>query len=785
SYTVRENASSNCKIWEAARATTAAPTFFKRITIADSDGGKEDFLDGGVRWNNPTPLVLDEAISIFGDHPRLGSMIGKLKQIATDCELTTHNMEKRFIHFPDSFFRYSVTHGIGGISLEEWKKMKEVRTNTKAYLNEVATSGSINKAVAILCRQSKGLQPGPALQSICMVGPQSSTEAKPVASARSRPQSSALFTGREGFLDALQNFFTYQGPGQHPRREFLLWGMGGAGKTQIALRFAELHRQRYNHILRVDASSRDTLEQSYKTAALELNIASDGNISLTEALHKLKIYQGRWLLLFDGADSLDEISDLFPPGVHGDILYTSRNQLLRRLSTSQTRHVADMATHEAGKLLLRSARLTASSQEDQKHVSAIIAELGYLALAIDQAGAYIASGECSLNDFTTVFNSHRQHLMKNEAYKGASEGDRAVYTTWDLSYTAIERQAKAAGNDELRQGPAAALSIMRVVPYFHKEDIMEDIFRLTAQNLEKMWMKSKGGSEANYSSRSSLFSSCRDGKWESLNFRKGLQVLRTFSLVGQGASPRRFSVHHLVHLWAYDRLAVDEKRSSCMRARVMLQTSLPRGYTASDLSLRRELLPHVMACQRRSSPTENYIFFVPQVFEDAGRWKEAEEQILRDIKWLKTEFTDEFPATLIRMCDLATISIKQGRLKEGEEMESRLIVAKKKVFGEEHPETLRSIANLACSYSDQGRLKEAEELESQLLSIKTRVLGDEHMETLIGMASLARTYMRQRRLKEAEDLGIRVLETRKRTLGEEHPFTLESMNNLATTYMAQ
>ena len=59
-----------------------------------------------------------------------------------------------------------------------------------------------------------------------------------------QPTSSSLFTGREGFLSALEKFFVDQGPGQWLRREYLLYGMGGAGKTQIALRFAENHRQR-------------------------------------------------------------------------------------------------------------------------------------------------------------------------------------------------------------------------------------------------------------------------------------------------------------------------------------------------------------------------------------------------------------------------------------------------------------------------------------------------------------------------------------------------------------
>lgn len=65
-YPVRALGSANCEIWEAARATSAAPTFFKRIAISDGSGGKEEFIDGGLRCNNPTKQVLEEPKAIFG-----------------------------------------------------------------------------------------------------------------------------------------------------------------------------------------------------------------------------------------------------------------------------------------------------------------------------------------------------------------------------------------------------------------------------------------------------------------------------------------------------------------------------------------------------------------------------------------------------------------------------------------------------------------------------------------------------------------------------------------------
>ena len=107
---------------------------------------------------------------------------------------------------------------------------------------------------------------------------------------------------------------------------------------------------RYEHVFWIDASNRDTFEQSYKNIASKIGTISDKKVSLEEALQELDCYRGKWLLLFDGADSLEDVLDLFPLGTHGDIIYTSRNPMLRRLPASQTRHVAEMGHGEASKL---------------------------------------------------------------------------------------------------------------------------------------------------------------------------------------------------------------------------------------------------------------------------------------------------------------------------------------------------------------------------------------------------------------------------------------------------
>lgn len=177
-YKVRKNASVNCEIWEAARATTAAPTFFKSISIGEPGQAKEEFIDAGIRCNNPVKEVMEEAILVFTDERRVGcivsigtghpstislpepdafqkilplNLIGVLKDIATDCEETGVELTRRFQDREDTYYRFSVTHGAGQISLEEWKKMGEVTTHTKSYLEDPLVSKKVDSVVKVLC----------------------------------------------------------------------------------------------------------------------------------------------------------------------------------------------------------------------------------------------------------------------------------------------------------------------------------------------------------------------------------------------------------------------------------------------------------------------------------------------------------------------------------------------------------------------------------------------------------------------------------------------------------
>jgi hypothetical protein len=150
---------SNCKIWEAARATSAAPTFFKRIEI----GRKQPFIDGGLGCNNPSQLVLNEAKAQFGGARHIGCLVSigtgqaevigiknpglfqqiiptdvidALREITTDCEATHEEMLNRFANLPNTYFRLNVEQGMQGIELSKWEKLSNVEAHTAQYMKK-------------------------------------------------------------------------------------------------------------------------------------------------------------------------------------------------------------------------------------------------------------------------------------------------------------------------------------------------------------------------------------------------------------------------------------------------------------------------------------------------------------------------------------------------------------------------------------------------------------------------------------------------------------------------
>lgn len=188
SYDSDVKQSIDCKIWEAARATTAAPKFFKPIKIKRSGGYETEFFDAGIRANNPLNQVLQEALLCFGSlrHVRcilsLGSghpgnigmskkswfpidLVNTLKDLATDCIVVDDEHRRRYRDRDNFYFRFNLEHGAEDVSLEDWTSIDRLSGHVQAYMEDPTIEQRLNTIVDVLCATS-ALESSPTLAEI-------------------------------------------------------------------------------------------------------------------------------------------------------------------------------------------------------------------------------------------------------------------------------------------------------------------------------------------------------------------------------------------------------------------------------------------------------------------------------------------------------------------------------------------------------------------------------------------------------------------------------------------
>lgn len=175
-----------------------------------------------------------------------------------------------------------------------------------------------------------------------------------------------MFTGREEPIERLTACLVHR---TQTRRVFVLHGLGGAGKTQITLKFIENTRDDWSDILFIDSTSRETIMNSLKVIASTKQIGDQH----TDTLSWLSSSVGRWLMVFDNADDTKlGIEEFFPNCPHGDILITSRLRDMALISQGPKSEycVSGMKFEDARELLLKVAKIEDKELTDQERIAA-------------------------------------------------------------------------------------------------------------------------------------------------------------------------------------------------------------------------------------------------------------------------------------------------------------------------------------------------------------------------------------------------------------------------------
>ena len=272
-------------------------------------------------------------------------------------------------------------------------------------------------------------------------------------------------------------------------------GLGGAGKSQLALKYVEEHKDRYNPILWIDATDEEAMRSSFKRCAAELGLPDEKDKQHRSKFADMNVVQtvlrwlrsrteldNEWLVVIDNADDVSwGVKDIIPRGERGSIIITSRDNLSTVLVPDLQRvEVGEMTPAEATKLLPRHLRLGDSASECVRQGCDQVAHrLGYLALAIDLAGAYIGNDpapEQALGEYLSDYEKHRDKLLQSTYFQGLRATEKAVWTVWDTTLDKIEK-------DHADEQPGLLLTLLA---HFKGTIVQDEMFRPAALGISRL-----------------------------------------------------------------------------------------------------------------------------------------------------------------------------------------------------------------------------------------------------------------------------------------------------------
>jgi tetratricopeptide (TPR) repeat protein len=523
---------------------------------------------------------------------------------------------------------------------------------------------------------------------------------------------------------------------------------------------------------------------------------------------------GDWLYILDNADDPDlDLTPYLPSCSHGTIIITSRNRRVGVLSTEHHLELGPMQEREAVETLCRAARKLAPLDEAELSQAIRLVELlGYLALAIVQAGIYVhemtpGQGRFTFSQYSSLFEHHKDRLLRQRGIASLDRYPHGVYATLDISYTRL---------------PDSCREFLHLCSFLRHTNIPISIFSsAAAANFEDSWKlapRSSDYQDVQIRLRQ-LFS--RDGEWDQLQFHELIQKLNSFSLVSTLSIDDilLLRLHPLVHSHARDKLAP----SKVPIFRQMAITCISTGFQKLSPNIRQYMFPHsgvidegegelvhindmmqfgqsmtaqgdyrraekmfrrladilVMAQGRDGKDLQSVFMWLAYALRNDGKWNEAEILEREVLAKRQRVLGLEHPDTIDASASLASTLLHQGKWKEAEVLHREVLARSQRVLGPEHPDTIHASADLASTLQHQGKWSEAEVLERDVLAMRQRILGLEHPYTIRASNNLACSLREQGKWSEAEVMGREVLSMRQRILGPEHPHTILASGNLA------
>jgi tetratricopeptide (TPR) repeat protein len=597
------------------------------------------------------------------------------------------------------------------------------------------------------------------------------------------PPRIASFTGRADELDRLDAILMHDKPAAVIQAvgRVAVQGMGGVGKTSLAIEYAHRYRKLYAGVCWCPAETRTGLLCALAALAVTLGAATadepDVQKAAKAALRRLDEQRATWLLVYDNVASPDEIADLLPSS-GARVLITSRFSDWGGIADEVP---LDVLPPEQATAFLQSR----TGRSDPQGARTLADALGYLPLALDHAAAYCKRTQMHFADYASKASSLINAAPRSSGYP------RSVAATFDLAIAEAVAQCQAAEtlmaylaqcaperipmtlvdsgvDDEAeRQQALAALAEVSLV----KHDPFEDgtpaviVHRLVQ-------MVARGRSQAK-------------GMTEGLVARMIASLAASYPRGDAYISPQSWPLCAQLtpHLLA--------RRDACPDDASMLAT-WPDLLTRAGIYFRGRavysratgLISDALAIREKAlgpehPDTAESVSNLAALHALRGDLAGARPLYERALTICEKALGPEHPYTAMNMNNLAGLRALQGDFASARPLYERALAIREKELGAEHPETAINLNNFAVVLANQGDFAGARSLYERALAIYEKVRGPEHPETAMSVNNLAGLLARQNDFAGARPLYERALAIREKALGPEHPDTAESVSDIA------
>ncbi|HLP87961.1 MAG TPA: tetratricopeptide repeat protein [Nostocaceae cyanobacterium] len=528
-------------------------------------------------------------------------------------------------------------------------------------------------------------------------------------------------------------------------------GMGGIGKTELALQYALQHRATYpSGICWLSSKAGEVGEQITNLARILHKLNPPDDFGLQQRVQFCwRLWPGKEnvLLVVDDISDYREVKDYLQfPSPRFKVLITTREklQLEGQLDLNVLKPLAAMK-------LLKTKTLVGEERVKREPWTArkLCKWLGYLPLGLELVGRYLAVDE----DFSLgeMLEALEQEGLENPALvdePGEMTAERGVAAAFELSWRKLSENAQILG---------CLLSLFALAPIPWELVEAVDIAK------GKIW-------------------------------KTGRHDLLKLHLV-QRQSEGIYQLHPLLRRFFQDKLTElsqgeELKRAFC-KVMVGVAEEIPETITLKEVAEISPKRPHI------AEVAENLIEYVSdddliylfqsnaQFYRDQGLYTQALPWCQQCLEATRHYLGEEHPHFATSLNNLAALYYFQGRYSEAEPLYLQSLELKRCLLGDKHPDFADSLNNLALLYYFQGRYSEAEPLYLQALELYHRFLGDKHLHFATILNNLAMLYRSQGRYGEAEIIYQQALELCRHFLGEKHPHFAQTLNNLALLYYSQ